>query len=191
MALVMSVVAYVDESEPDVRFSGGLYLLAAALVADHERDAVSAAVAALRLSGQRKLHWRDEGDRRRKLLVAAIAELPALHVVVFRVAANETAERRRRLCLRTLLCQLDADAVPEVRLESREAKQNARDVQLLGALRAQRAVGGNLRMFHSPGPADPLLWVPDVVAGAVGAERRGDASYVQRLDGLLSYYKVV
>jgi hypothetical protein len=30
-------------------------------------------------------------------------------------------------------------------------------------------VPSGLRMRHAPGPAEPLLWLPDVVAGAAGA----------------------
>lgn len=74
-------------------------------------------------------------------------------------------------------------------MESREHRQNARDVELLNALRSQRLVGPELRIEHLPGPSDPLLWVPDVVAGAVGAERRGDASYIEHFAGTLTYYE--
>lgn len=175
----MSWSAYVDESEPDP----GAYVLAAALIPAGLRDEVRTAVAALRWRGQRKLHWHAENDQRRKLLTAAVAELEALYVVVVRVERTESSERRRRLCLRRLLCDLDEAGVGEVCLEAREAKQNQRDLQLLRALRAEKAISPAIRMAHPAGPLEPLLWIPDLVAGAVGAARQGRRGYLDQLSG--------
>ncbi|MFR9806480.1 hypothetical protein ACL02T_29950 [Pseudonocardia sp. RS010] len=185
----MSWYAYVDESEPDPRFGAGTYVLAAALIDQRDHETAQAAVAALRLKGQRKLHWHDEDAPRRKLLTETIAELPALHLIVVKVDQSATSERRRRLCLARLLPELDRHGVLEVYLESRERKQNQRDMKILDAMRAQRQVGAQLRLYHQPGPANPLLWVPDVVAGAVGSERAGEPSYLDRLSGLTTFYE--
>ena len=184
----MSWCAYVDESEPDPRYGPGTYVLAAALIDQQDHEAARATVAALRLRGQRKLHWYDEDRSRRKLLTDAIADLPALHLIVIRVDTNASPERRRRLCLARLLPELDRHGVPEVYLEAREAKQNARDLDILAAMRARRQVGSRLRLYHQPGPQNPLLWVPDVVAGAVGADRAGEPAYLARLAGLTTFY---
>ncbi|TQM01716.1 DUF3800 domain-containing protein [Pseudonocardia kunmingensis] len=187
MAGLMSWSAYVDESEPDPRSGGsGVYVLAAARIEHADRDAARAALTGLRLRGQRKLHWHEESDQRRKDLVAAVAALPALHLVVVLVDAAASSERRRRKCLTRLLGELDRDGVAEVCLESREAKQNRRDRQLLDVLRSQRSLGPGLRMQHQPGPVEPLLWVPDIVAGSIGALRRGDPGYHDRLAGMLT-----
>lgn len=69
----MSWCAYLDESEPDRRYGPGTYVLAAALIEREDEEEARAAVAALRLRGQRKLHWHDEDRSRRKLLTEAIA----------------------------------------------------------------------------------------------------------------------
>jgi len=182
----MSWSAYVDESQPDPRADPGAYLLAAAMLPTEDLQAARAAVRSLLLRGQRKLHWRDENEQRRKLLTAAVADIEALHLVVVRVDLQASSERRRRLCLRRLLCELDAAGVAQVHLEAREARQNGRDLQLLGALRAQQAIGPTIRMHHQPGPSEPLLWMPDLVAGAVGAARQGRVAYRVQLDGVLT-----
>ena len=104
----MSWSAYVDESQPDPRADPGAYLLAAAMLPTEDLQAARAAVRSLLLRGQRKLHWRDENEQRRKLLTAAVADLEALHLVVVHVDLQASSERRRRLCLRRLLCELDA-----------------------------------------------------------------------------------
>ena len=36
-------------------------------------------------------------------------------------------------------------------------------------------------MDHQPGPTNPLLWIPDIVAGAVGADLTGEPSYLDRI----------
>lgn len=185
----MSWCAYVDESEPDPRYGPGTYVLAAALIERDDEEAARTALAALRLRGQHKLHWHDEDSSRRKLLTETIAELPALHLIVVKVDVNASSERRRRLCLARLLPELDRHGVPEAYLEARESKQNARDMQILSALRARREVGSQLRLYHQPGPQNPLLWVPDVVAGAVGADRAGEPVYLERLTGLTTFYE--
>jgi hypothetical protein len=45
-----------------------------------------------------------------------------------------------RYSLRRLLCELDGAKVGNIYLESREAKQNGRDLPLLDALRAENAI---------------------------------------------------
>jgi len=190
MGRAMAWTAYVDESEPDPRSgSAGVYLLAAALIEDIEEGAAREVVAGLRLPGQKKLHWHDEDDKRRAVVAETISRLPALHLLIVRVDQPASSERRRRLCLARLLPEIYTSGVVDVFLESRERKQNVRDVQLLNGLRSRHLVGPELRIHHRPGPTDPLLWIPDVVAGAVGAERRGDLSYVEHFAGSLTYYE--
>jgi hypothetical protein len=151
---------------------------------------VDNSIEALRLPSQPKLHWRDENDNRRMLGIKTIATLPALHLVVVRAAADERSERRRRLCLRRLLCELDQTGVVQVVLERRQRRQDQADSQLLSALRAAKAVRSGLRMEHAVGDAEPLLWLPDFVAGAAGAARRGAHSYVDQLAGLVHVIEV-
>jgi hypothetical protein len=182
--------AFVDESELSTGDSPGVYLLAAAVITVDHLDTARTTIEALRLRGQRKLHWRDENDNRRMLSIKTIATLPALHVVVVRAAADECSERRRRrLCLRRLLCELDQAGVVQVILERRQRRQDQADSQLLSALRAAKAVSSGLHMEHAAGTGEPLLWLPDFVAGAAGAAYRGAHSYLDQLTGLINMLK--
>lgn len=177
----MSLCAFVDESEP----SPDAYLLVAAVVAIDHLDEARTTIEALRLRGQRKLHWHSENNNRRLLGIKTIATLPALHLVVIRAAREERGERRRRLCLRRLLCELDQAGVGEVVLERRQRSQDHADNQLLSALRAAKLITSGLRMEHMAGANEPLLWLPDFVAGAAGAARRGNHTYLDELTGLV------
>lgn len=186
----MSRTAYVDESEPDPRSgTAGVYVLAATLVEDDLVDEVRSRVVALRLPGQPKLHWHVETEKRRHFLVDQVAGLPARHLVVVRVDRNAGSERRRRLCLWRLLVELDAADVESVCLESRHRRQNDHDLQLLSVMRARRELGSALRMYHEPGPANALLWLPDVVAGAAGARYRGNDCFLDRLSARTTFYE--
>lgn len=174
--VIMGRHAFVDESEP--RVPAGTYLLAAAMVDGADLENVRYAVSALRLRGQRKLHWRNEGESRRKEITAALARLPMIHLVVVKTDAAASSERRRRLALGRLLAELETAAVDDVCLESREHRQNQGDIVIANALRRQRVVSTSMRLTHLPGPVEPLLWVPDAVAGVVGAALADDPGHL-------------
>jgi hypothetical protein len=74
--------AFADESESDVRHDPETYLLAAAVAAIEDVATVRDALLRLLLKGQRKLHWRDEDDKRRLQIIEIVAALPLRHVVV-------------------------------------------------------------------------------------------------------------
>jgi len=65
------VHAFVDESERP-----GRYLMCAVVIAPAHLAAVRQALTALRMPGQRRLHMDHERDRRRRLILDRIAELP-------------------------------------------------------------------------------------------------------------------
>ncbi|KWW97666.1 hypothetical protein TH66_19195 [Carbonactinospora thermoautotrophica] len=60
--------AYVDESESDQRRDPGVYLLGAALVPAPVMEQARDVLRGLLLPGQRKLHWHNESDKRRRLI---------------------------------------------------------------------------------------------------------------------------
>ena len=182
----MSWHAFVDESESDRLRDPDTYLLAAAVLGVEDLVATRSAVDGLLLRGQRKVHWHTESPRRRRTIITAIRAMPVRHLVVVRDGrSGESAERRRRKCLERLLVELDTMGVERVCLEAREAKQNSRDLDFVQAMRAARALSSRVRLHHEPGPAEPLLWLPDAVAGAVTAGRLGDPTYRQTLASVL------
>ncbi len=126
---------------------------------------------ALRIGGG-KLHWHNESAARRAHLVHQLAVIPISSVVVVRTArAVEGAERSRRKCLEGLLVELDRRDVDQAVLEAREPSQNRRDLDLVARLRQRQRLRSKLRVDHAAGPAEPLLWLADIVAGAVREHR--------------------
>ena len=86
--------AYIDES---LRVRGGLYVLAAVIVADDDTEYHRQALRDLLYRGQRRLHWRDESTRRRSQIVGAVRQLPHTGAVVIATGmAPKRQERARR-----------------------------------------------------------------------------------------------
>lgn len=73
--------------------------------------------------------------------------------------------------MRRLFFELSGLGVSRVVAESRGRADDCRDRNLLERLRSTGEIASSLRLFHEPGPAEPLLWIPDVVAGALTAHR--------------------
>ena len=172
-SLVVVWAAWVDESQSDRQRDPDTYILAAALTTGPEAEAeMRKAMLALRTARGGKLHWNDSDDARQAAIIQTVRRIPAEHLVVVRSChRGERDERRRRLCLQRLCLELDALGVETVTLESRGRADDRRDLKALQTFRAQRVVSSTLRMYHQPGPAEPLLWVPDAVCGAVVASR--------------------
>lgn len=163
--------AYLDESEPA---TGGTYVLACSLVVTDHLEGLRSRLSALRLPGEQKVHWYERSRGQRRLLVETIAAMPAIHHIVVRDdCGDESSERRRRKCLERMLWNLEhVYGVESVVVEARQARQNAKDRHLLDSMRARRDVSSRLRIAHVPGWEEPLLWLPDIIAGAFGDDRR-------------------
>lgn len=172
-------VAFVDESGSNSALDPDTYIFAAA-IADQRTVAASAEVMhSLRLRRQKKVHWRDESPERQSKVIAAVASLELEHLVVVRSCEpSERPERRRRQCLEHLCWSLQDLGVTQMTLESRGQRDDRRDLEALQTFRARKVVTGELRMEHRPGPAEPMLWVPDTVCGAVVADRTGNPEYM-------------
>lgn len=183
--------AYIDESESDRRSDPNTYILATALVHDDHQDEVRADFRRLLRSGQRKLHWHAESGNSREAIIKTITVAPVLHVVVVREGrTDEPVERRRRKCLERLAYELHGREIQHLTVEARETKQNARELRHFSTLRASKTIGASMRLSHVPGPSEPLLWIPDAVAGAVAAHRTGTPRYLELLHDVIDFVRL-
>jgi hypothetical protein len=158
------------------------YILAATICFTADLSSVREEVTGLRLKGQRKVHWRDESDKRRRTITECIALLPLEHVVVVRAGhPDDRQERRRRHAMERLLHELDQADVKEITFESRDSRNDKRDREMLDALRARKTVSLDLRVSHVGGRDDAMLWVADALCGATVKQRTGDATYLETI----------
>lgn len=166
--------AYVDESQIGGTGSGLPYLLTASFAYGPSLDEVRDALLHLLPKGARKLHWSEATDSDKAEMVRTVASLELIHIVVVREhTQDERPERSRRACLEMMLYELGLMEVGDVICESRGPSDDKLDKDLVAALRARKVLTRAIRIDHEPGPNEPLLWVPDIVNGAVGSTLGG------------------
>lgn len=167
----MTAHAYVDESK------AGDYLLAATLVDGARVHRVRQEVRRLVLPRQSRVHMKQESDRRRRIIVGALADLGVATTIYSASGPRaRTHITRRRACLARLVADVH-DGCDRLVLESDET-QDARDRRDL--LEITRVIGCRevLAYEHRRAGQEPLLALPDVVAwcwargGRVAATRR-------------------
>lgn len=187
----VSFLAFVDESESRQDADPGTYMLCATVL-DSAREAdVRDRMRSLKRSSQKKVHWRDEQTTAgRRALVSEVTELEAEHIIVVRIGDTETPpERRRRICLERLCYELHQLGVSRVIFESR-GPGDKRDRHLIDVMRSTHVISSALRVDHLPGPAEPLLWIPDIVCGAVTQDRIGYPDFLAPLLGSVTLIDV-
>lgn len=178
--------AFGDESFREQPVGTGYYILAAALIRpelcqearDRMRDLLTR-------SPKAKLHWKDLDPAQRIRVVAAVADLPAMHVVaVGAPLAPQRQERARRCCLEELLVMLEARGVGVLWLENRPRQLNRKDVDTVDACRAKKQIS-HIAVRHAFPSEEPALWIADAVAGACSAARTGTGTYLERLSDVV------
>lgn len=143
----------------------------------------------LLLRDQKRLHWREESRARRTLIAGTIATVEVSAIVVIGAPlAQAKQERGRRKCLEALLPRPVDLGVSRVWLESRTDCLNREDDEFIRTMRGKRALPRSVRVFTARPGDEPMLWVPDTVAGAVNAACRGDTEW---FDAMRSSVEVV
>lgn len=180
-----SLRAFLDEST--ATRAGGLqeYLVGAALIPEADCDRVRQQLRTLLLPGLIKVHWTDEGEPRRRRIVALIQELGPITVVVSHLdAPRRKVERYRRKTLETVYHEFVGMELFDLTLECRTPELDAYDRAHLVALQGQ-GLDSRLRIDHRRGGDEPLLWIADAVLGAVNAAHSGDPRHLERLESTL------
>ena len=170
----MSSAAWLDESMRQRPDRSGIYVLAAAVIQTGEVEMVRFDAARLAPTPRARVHYRDATDGERRKMVQAVASMTAaVHVVVMGTGMDSSRqERARRLCMEQILWQLDQAGVEHASIETRTASLNAKDTAAIAQFKRRRIISGRIKIdFVRPyGPqSDPLLWLPDIVAGAVSS----------------------
>lgn len=151
--------AFVDES-----IRGQRYLMGCVLIEARHMSATRATVAAMPTRG-RRLHFNNEDDPQRRLLLATIAELPVqAFVVVCHRTHGVTEFGAREACLRVILREVQMQRVDRLVLESRQ--DDREDSRFISRSRDPLRP---LVFEHRPSNRESLLGLADGVTWAVGA----------------------
>lgn len=174
--------AYLDESSVARSEAAQEYLVCAALLEPDQVDMVREELRPLLRPGQIKLHWTDESSSSRRRIVQAIGALGPMNVIVTHLSERQRkTERFRRKCLEVLYYQLADLEVYDLTLECRTEAQDKRDRAHIVALQGQGLDRG-IRISHRRGGDEPLLWISDIVLGAVNASHIGEHQYLEALE---------
>lgn len=161
----MAAHAFVDES------SRGGYLLCAAVLPPADLTAARRTLRSLCKPGQRRIHMKHESDARRRVILSTVAEL-GMTTRIYRAALSTRSERRARDdCFRSMVPHL-VDQLGVSRMVVESCDQDHRDNQVIREMVAKSGAEDRFVYLHSAPASEPLLWLPDVVAWAVG--RGGD-----------------
>lgn len=183
-------VAFGDESASRRRLDPDVYLLAAVVLDPGRVAEVREQANELLLLGQVKAHWRNDTDDRHDTVIESVAAMAIKSIVVVREGPpDERAERRRRKCLERFIHELEQNGCEHLTLESRGRADDRNDRTLLDTMRA-RKLSSLLRLDHKPGPADPLLWLPDAICGAVVAARTGEPRWLDALENCVQIIEI-
>lgn len=161
----------------------GLCVLAFAFAALAHVDETRAALRALPRDAPARFHWYAERHKDRLTLLYALPELGVTSTVVYQTPSlARKQEQARARCLAVGLHELAAAGAVRLLLEHRQERLSQRDERTIAAVRRDGSVSPAVPFaFARPGD-EPLLWLPDAIAGAVGAELgEGDSTYAERL----------
>jgi hypothetical protein len=170
----------------------GFYILAAVVCDAGGCDPIREALRELLDEGQRKLHWGQESPERREKIMATVAQVDMAAVVVIGTPlAKKKQERARAMCMETLAMHLDGLGVVQVYLERRTPALDQRDHRLIDSIRGKKLISAGMRIDVQQPSIEPMLWMPDIVAGAVGADKvRGNPVYLNAIRSVVDVYDV-
>jgi hypothetical protein len=158
------VHVFVDESK------AGPYLLVASVVLPGDVHSARAAVRALHLPRQGRIHMKDESDSRRRRILADL-ERAGLRATIYRAGGYKTDITAREACIDTLIRPLAVEPTARVTFEC-DQSQDERDRKQLYRLVRELGCTERVQYEHRLATAEPLLAVPDAIGWAYA--RGGD-----------------
>lgn len=177
--------AWVDES---MHVDHGIYLLVAVVCDPTGCDPYRDTLRSLLDTSQPKLHWGQESPDRRTKIIETVSGFDMTSVVVIGTPMHKRKqERARAVCMESLTIHLAEQGVTQIYLEERESSLNTRDHRVIESIRGKKLIPTELRVDVERPSIEPMLWLPDIVAGAVGQERvRGVSDYVDPLRSIIT-----
>lgn len=185
------MLAFADESMRDDDASTRYYFMAATLISEDRCEEVRDALRPLARRSTGRVHWRDEQPDDKELIVKTVVAAGVRSVVSIGVMIDPNKqERARKLVLKRLLYELDECRVSHATLESRHRERDQHDMKSIGQFRNAGYLSSNLRVGHGKPVQEPLLWLPDIIAGVVGDDLRGENRLIEHFGNMIELRKL-
>ena len=166
------VVAVVDESVHEA--GGGVYyVVGAAVVVDPTR--VTAELRALIKERSNVVHWAREGPAMRTRVLDVLCESAVAASVQWSATGRRGQIETRARLLTEIATWVYGEGADHLVIESSDTTMNRRDRQTL-ARHPMATEGGLVFRYDHRSKQEPLLWLADTVASAVGEHLIGKGS---------------
>jgi hypothetical protein len=188
----MGATAYIDES---LRAGVGLYVIGAVIVSPRNEEPVRKALVMRFRQGGRLVHfhWRNEAGGRREEMARVLVDLDLeLHAYVCAGVPKRQMPRARALCLEALVWDQRSQDTTRLLLETREEHNDRVDRRTIAGAKSGRRASAALSYDFGHRDTEPLLWLPDALAGIVASARlEGSPSdHLETLGGALAIHEV-
>ena len=167
-----ATTAFADESFRRCADGRGLFLLTAVVVPDDRQDEIRQALRRRVAPGQQRWHFRTESTASRRRFLRTIAELGQLGITASTyccpTASQRKSERSRARLVWNLVGDLAQRDVHALVLESRQDHNDRKDRREIHWAVSAGVASAKLVYVHGLPVQEPLLWLPDAIAGAAG-----------------------
>lgn len=174
------LIVVIDESSPNDGAGGVAYVVVAAALmvpvglAAKLRETIG-------VDRVRPFHWTKEGKVARRAIIDLAIEEGVIALAFCKHIGRRGQVAARQRIISELSTWAAAEGATHVIIESGDAATDGRDKATL--LDTHRAAGGVPFLYDWRSKNEPLLWIADAIAGAVGEHVSGkDSSWFQRLD---------
>jgi hypothetical protein len=150
----LSAQAFVDESA-----RGSSYHVCVAVIANGDVDALRRLVRSFCLPGQRRWHFVNERDSRRRQIIDAVVTTGQVSALAYYGKGRDNEIRAESF--RRMVQPLLERRVTRLIIESREGRDDLDRRVLIDQLRHHGDAG--FGYDHLPPHGDPLLWIADAV----------------------------
>jgi hypothetical protein len=187
-----TLTAWIDESVIVGREGiPGTYTMAAAIADPTGCGDIRDRLRSLTRGRSGRLHWAHESPKKRDAIASLIAAMDLAAIVVVGTPMHgPKQERARRCCLERILYELARAGVTDVWMESRSSAPDRRDVRLVDSARSKGILPASLMVRFARPTEDPMLWIPDAVAGAVTAAVLGEGRWMLALSEVLTRHDI-
>jgi hypothetical protein len=174
------LVVVIEESSPSDGAGGITYVVAAAAL--FEPITMSGKIGAIFGSVRtRPFHWNTEGPTARQRTVDLLLEEGVIALVTYAHVGRRTQVASRQRMIAVLSRWAVAEGAGHIIIESGDAATDGRDKATL--LDTHRNDGGVPFTYAWETKAEPLLWLADAIAGAVGEHLVGkDSTWFDQLE---------